>query len=458
MAGEGRAAERLADAVGLSGRAILALFLAALAVRLGYVLSWLGTDGAFLYDDSKLFLASVDALIDQGRFLEANSPDARPMTERMPGYILFLAGHRLLFGDGLWPVVISQSLLGAATVVLIAGIAAPLGRGVGLIAGALAVVWPNLVLSAGYILDDTLFLAFAVAAMFAGVRFFRTGDWRWCVVLGLTLGLSIAVRPIAQFLPPAILVIGPLAGRVRFGSWRKGAVAGLVAAGLATAVVAPVALHNQARHGTPALTSQGGTHAALWMMATARSYAEGESRAAIARRYSEEAVRRAPEAFAPGGDVFRQSRVLSRIALEELAAMSVGDIALAWARGAVVNLAAPAVLTEPRLRAALAGSFDGLAGQGLAARVTAFIADQPPTLAATMMLSVLGAGVVCVLHLIGFLRHARMTPDACLAASAVVLYFLLIMGPVATPKYRLPMEPMLILWTALALHLLLRRR
>jgi hypothetical protein len=46
---------------------------------------------------------------------------------------------------------------------------------------------------------------------------------------------------------------------------------------------------------------------------------------------------------------------------------------------------------------------------------------------------------------------ARTMPWAAVFAFGVVAYFLLVNGPVASPKYRLPMEPVLIVLAAIPL-------
>jgi hypothetical protein len=52
---------------------------------------------------------------------------------------------------------------------------------------------------------------------------------------------------------------------------------------------------------------------------------------------------------------------------------------------------------------------------------------------------------------------ARTLPWAAVFAGGVLAYFLLLSGPVAAPKYRLPMEPVLIVLAALPLARLAQR-
>ena len=61
------------------------------------------------------------------------------------------------------------------------------------------------------------------------------------------------------------------------------------------------------------------------------------------------------------------------------------------------------------------------------------------------------------LEAIGFVTLARTLPWAAILGGGVLTYFLLLNGPVATPKYRLPMEPVLIVLAAIPLAWLVER-
>ena len=52
---------------------------------------------------------------------------------------------------------------------------------------------------------------------------------------------------------------------------------------------------------------------------------------------------------------------------------------------------------------------------------------------------------------------ARTLPWAAVFAGGLLAYFLLLSGPVAAPKYRLPMKPVLIVLAALPLARLVQR-
>jgi hypothetical protein len=64
---------------------------------------------------------------------------------------------------------------------------------------------------------------------------------------------------------------------------------------------------------------------------------------------------------------------------------------------------------------------------------------------------------ILMLEAAGFVMLARTLPWAAVCAGGVLAYFLLLNGPVATPKYRLPMEPILIVLAAIPLARLAER-
>jgi hypothetical protein len=63
-----------------------------------------------------------------------------------------------------------------------------------------------------------------------------------------------------------------------------------------------------------------------------------------------------------------------------------------------------------------------------------------------------------MLEAIGFVMLARRMPWAAVFAGAVLAYFLLLNGPVAAPRYRLPLEPVLLVLAAMPLARLTDRR
>jgi hypothetical protein len=123
-----------------------------------------------------------------------------------------------------------------------------------------------------------------------------------------------------------------------------------------------------------------------------------------------------------------------------------------------VNLAAPALLADPRVRALPKPSFYNTPGASLWQKARAYLFDDPGRYQLLLILGLIAMLPFLVLEVMGFVMLARMMPWAAVFAGGVLAYFLLLSGPVATPKYRLPMEPVLIVLAAIPLAWVAQRR
>src|SRR5262249_12559609 len=148
--------------------------------------------------DATEYWSVSQVLFDSGRFGRYLGGTFVPETERMPLYFLFLVGVRWLAGPSLTAVLVAQSVIDALTCVVIAMLGARLAPAIGLVAGMLAALSPNLVVHSGSILTESLFLLPFTGMLYAGARFVGTGSCRWAALAGLALGLANTVRPVAQ--------------------------------------------------------------------------------------------------------------------------------------------------------------------------------------------------------------------------------------------------------------------
>ena len=447
----------------LGRRALLAIFFGALAVRL--VNLWLLSSDLenFFLEDANLYWPGGSYLAATGHFDASPTHTASsgaPGSERVPLYLMFIAGIRLLFGDAPLAAVVAQALIDAGTCVLIALLGGMVSRYVGLTAGALAAVWPNLVVNSASLLSDTLFLLIFTAMLLVAARYLREATPRRAGWAGFLCGLSIMTRTVAQFLPIAFLVVAPaIALYQRKGVQTTLFTTLLVALGAALPV-APWLARNVVLFDAWELTTQKGVHVTSWVLPMVRQARDGTPHEVGAREMQEHASARFkansidPDALSP----FERSWRLAAMGMEELAAEPASVIAKAWLKGAVVNLAAPAITLDPRIRRAREGSFYNDPNPGLAGRVHAYLATSAPA-ARPWIAGALALGAVSLgLQAYGFVRLAQRLPWAAIFAALLVLYVLLVTGPIISPKYRLPAEPVLIVLTALGVDGILRRR
>lgn len=139
---------------------------------------------------------------------------------RAPLYPGFLAGIYGLFGFSHVPVKIAQSLLGGGTAVLVYGIARAIRPQAALVAGAAASLYLPLVASASEVMTETLFTFLLVLALYLSISTRPTpqdGGPRLMTV-GVALGLAALTRPVALVLWPVEMLHSQFVGK---GRWRR---------------------------------------------------------------------------------------------------------------------------------------------------------------------------------------------------------------------------------------------
>jgi 4-amino-4-deoxy-L-arabinose transferase-like glycosyltransferase len=443
--------ERRVTGAALPARTALLILLAALFVRFAYLaLVYHGGDSLRSLD-SPIYEEYAQNLLEG---CGGAACDPAYLAARVPGYPLFLAAIRTVAGPNpFWPVV-AQMLIDAGTCLLVAWLAALFDRRLALSAGLLAAANLNMIASAGQVLTDTLFLFPFTASLVATVLYLEAPSTPRAFAAGLLLGLALFVRSTVMFFPPLMLAALAIAAwRHRLPPAR--AVAHLAVAAIgALLCVAPVLARNVATHGRFALVSQGGIHAIGWVVPAAREFVLGipfeegqrQMRAELSAQLAADHLPRLPD------DPFAASDEMEKAASKALKQLGVMGLAKAWLGGAMINLGAPALVSVPPVAALERPHFYATPGTGAVDKVWAFGRRAAGSLffwlmvPALMWMAVSRALELGALGVIG--RGGGLPLGPSLYLLAVALYFVAVTGPVTGVKYRLPLEPMLVLLLA----------
>jgi hypothetical protein len=433
------------------------IFAAALMIRLTNIALLGASPDALLVEDARLYWDSATALMAQGYDSVETVVRLLVNSERAPGYILFLAGLRELFGDSFGAILIVQSILDSLSCILIAtiGAAVPssLAPRLALVSGLIAAATPNLVIHSGMILSDTLFLFLFAVTLAAGARFLQNGSPRWATIAALSLGLAIVTRTLVLPLP---LLMAPIAFAAPLMKGRRMAACigiSIMFMGISLAPATYIMKRHYSDFGAFTLSSQNGAHLAGWLAPLVRRAHDGTPRDQGAAFLNEKIQTRMK---ADGVDEFslnkfERSRAISAYAMEELATYPLMAFVKAWGAGVAVNLGAPASLLDPRVRALPHSSFDRTGGGGVFGQISAFITAAAPAFVTIALASFAGMALISLLQVYGLVRLFQMALWPSVLATLCIGYFLLVTGPIGSPKYRLPFEPVLILLTGLAL-------
>lgn len=433
-------------------RRMFCVFLAALVVRWGLAIALfagMGNDG-LLGTDSRGFLQWVSDYAETVRAGTVHGLNwLGPNISLLPMPSWLWTANALLFGEhSALTSVLSQGVVDSATCVLVYAIASSLDPHYGLPAGIAAALNPTQAVMSNLYYTDTVFLFFVALALYSAIRWLFEPTWRPALLLGMGLGgamLSrVLIAPWAGFLFLYLTAVLIFQRRFRRGHLLQLGTAILIA-GICTA---PIVARNRTEAGIWTLTTQTAPHAAFWVVPLVMQARDGTPW----ERGAEQIKRRLEATYGPDSDNQEEnSRRQSQVASEALRELGIAAIAKAWLYGAAINIGAPAATIFPPLAQLPRTGFFATPGASMPEKIGNFLFQSDNKLYAWALL----AGVVGVVAfrlvqargVIAVLRQRRLFPITALLVSWVV-YILLVSGPIASPKYRLPIEPVLMILTA----------
>ncbi len=166
-----------------------------------------------------------------------------------PLYPLFLAGVYSVFGRSFFAVRASQAFLGALSILIIFLLAEEISsKRAGIIAAAIFAVYPFFIFFTGLLLTETLFIFILLGFILFIGRFLKHPSNRSALAAGIAGGVSVLIKP-AMFYFVFISIIYYLAARRN-----KKIAAGLcVLAAAFLITISPWPVYNLAKHGRPDL-------------------------------------------------------------------------------------------------------------------------------------------------------------------------------------------------------------
>jgi hypothetical protein len=223
------------------------------------------------------------------------------------------------------------------------------------------------------------------------------------------------------------------------------------AAIIAALFVAPILLRNVTQYNAWAFTPQGGAHLAFWVVPLVKEAKDGTVWSEGAKQMQQ---RRDARFGAETGNPFEESRKLSTIGREALQELGLFPLVKAWTLGAALNLGTPAVVISPPVFQLPRTGFFATTGSSLIEKIFNFLFQSDNAAYAWILL--IGLSGVCLIRLVQLFGLAALLQDRSTWPILTVFvlwgcYVLAINGPIASPKYRLPIEPVLMVLTGAGL-------
>jgi 4-amino-4-deoxy-L-arabinose transferase-like glycosyltransferase len=438
-----------------------AILLGAFVLRWGYALTLYVTMG----DGGLTGLDSMDYLRYAQAFA-ANASDGNlsgwqwlgPNLHMMPFFTWLLAGCFAISGtQGPLLYVLVQGAADTWTCLLVHRIAFQFDSRFAIPSAIAAAVNPTQIVMAGLVYSDTPFVTFVALSVLASLRWLAAPTARNATLIGIGLGAAALFR--ALIVPWGIASIAFLATvallRRQFRMWevRQLAVATII---LALAVT-PILLRNHAQYGALSLTPQGGMHLTRWIVPLVKEAKDGtpwDQTYALMEKRTEERF------GLQTNNPFENSRRYIEIGNEAMREMGLLPAIKAWAYGAAINMASPALLISPPVSQLPRTGFFATPGANMAEKIFNFVfRSDNARYAQLLLVGIAGVALIGLIQLAGLLALWRTSEIAALLfCAALIGYVLAINGPVASPKYRLPVEPILNVLTGAGFALLTRRK
>ena len=436
----------------LAWSTVLRIFFTALMVRWIYALllyAFMGDDGLKGIDSityaahARLFAEAIQAGSIHGSLWLGNDPYMMPLFQWLTTLPFLLFGYA-----GAIAYILMQSAFDGGTCVLVYGIAHSLDQRLALPSAIIAIFNPTQIVLSGLIYTDTPFTFFVALSFFCAVCWVRVPAWRNAIWLGCALGCAALIR--VSIAPWGFCAIGLL---VTFALWRRMPFRQFsnlsIAAVILCLSLGTIAVRSFSQYGTFALTPQGGDYLALWIVPLAK---EAQDRTPYTTSL-ESIIGRTTQRFGPpSSNPFEQSRRYQQIGREVLRdEIRPTSLAASWASGIFINLASPAVLLSPPVSQLPRTGFYGTPGDSFVEKVFNYaFRSGNPTYSWLLILSSFGLAIIRAVQFLGAwaLAGRRRYWPKIIFASSWIAFLLLLNGPIASPKYRLPLEPLFNIMTA----------
>lgn len=404
----------------------------ALAVRLAY------QNGVVLVRDSS---GEISEALNSGRFSL---------------YFYFQEAILRLFNTQNLRVVITvQALIDSATVVAVSLAAMAFSRDLVIPAAVTAAIIPNFLGHSSSILPETLFVAFfswGLCSLLWAIRGQRVVAW--LMIAGLLFGLALLCRTVLIFFPFLLLPALTYALHSKDRSWLSCFALALIPALVMVVVVLPLLVFNFLRFGYLELSSQSGPHLLYWVYGCFATPWPCTQRSRIVAALTPMVAERIQALGVDSTNEFAVSIIQRNLAIKLILDLPLWQIAWGMTWGAFKNLMQTAfyqVFTQYNQPLTF---FSAMHGDNYFERFRNFLFVNWGNY--FMMMWVLSQSCLAAsrgVQLYGVIRGMRDHKYRALTTVLLVttIYFLLINGPVADPKYRMPFEPSLIIFFALGI-------
>ena len=194
-----------------------------------------------------------------------------------------------------------------------------------------------------------------------------------------------------------------------------------------------------------ALTTQAGTHLAYWITPSILTQVENISRSEAINVINEVANK-----YTISNNYFEKDKILRKVGIEVLSKINKFDIAFHWAKSGLINLLAPSILIDKTFRTLPHPSYYETGNILLWLKLIINNSEYHNYFFILCMASISSIFTIFSL-IIGPIYIYKADKVIFYLTTLCILYFLLITGPVLSPKYILPVLPCIFLYQGITI-------
>ena len=383
-------------------------------------------------------------------FFENGSLSEQVYYERMPGIFIFYKLLLSITSKNLQYILIIQALIDALScfvIYKISSITLSKYKNYILFFSAIA---PLMIIMASQVLTETIFMFCFVLYLYFALKGIEKRNSLFInfFLSGLFLGFSVCIRSISfplillSIIPIAIILINKNISIIKISL--------CIVIFLFSSIV-PVSkriVNNLEKFDTFSLTSQTGIHLAYWVAPLVLSETKN-----INRKDAIKIIEERKKKYDMQGDIFQNDQILRTIGFEILSEISLIDLTYSWIKGAFINVTAPSLLLDKKVRNLPHPSY--YQDPNLKRWTYNLIYNKEyHYYLAFLTISLISSIFTLSSIIIGPILLLKENKTIFYLCLLYVLYFLVITGPVLSPKYIYPILPCIFIFQSLTIKYL----
>ena len=414
---------------------IFVLFSIALLVRLIFIY-FQNPDITKLIEDELLYWNSSIDYFNKG-FIEESI-----LLERMHGIFLYTKILLLLSSTNIKIYLTLQSIIDASTCVIIYKTGALIFPKQKIYIYLSAIFSPLMIILSSQVLSETIFLfLFSVFLYFSITIIVKKNQlYLRLLMAGLFLGLSTSIRSITY--PLVFLSLLPITAILfkQNTPYYKILISIMVFVFFSLLPISTRLIENFKSYESFSLTTQTGTHLSYWIVPSILTQTEKITRSDAIKLVNEVA-----EKYNVSENYFEKDKALQKVGLKFLSQMNKFDIAFYWVRAGLINLLAPSILIDKNLRSLPHPSYYETGNMSLWLKLILNNSEYHRYLFVLFLASISSFFTLASL-IIGPIYVYRNNIMLFYFTILYISYFLIITGPVLSPKYIFPILPSIFLF------------